>query len=311
MRRLILALLGLFTLLGGTPTAAAFDLKVVHVTGPAYALVGPTGPRTYDNYGLNATFGFIVTRAGVVLIDSGASEAGGPIIERAVAAITQQPITVVINTGSQDHRWLGNGYFARKGARIVALRRTVATETQMAGQELQQLKPVLKDRIVGTHPTPSPAPVAADETTLDIGGVMLQLRWLGNAHFAGDAVVWLPEQQVLYSGDLVFVDRLLGVLPSSDVTAWHNTFHRMEKLAPRFIVPGHGNVCTLQKAQRETGAYLDWLVDNVGAAVDNWDGLEDTVQRLADAPQFSRLADFDTLHRSNINRTFVQLEARR
>ena len=304
-------ILPLLPLLFATATATALELKVEHVAGPAYALVGSTGARTYDNYGLNATLGFVVTDAGVVLIDSGASESGAPQIEQAIARVTSQPITMVINTGSQDHRWLGNGWFAHKGARIVALRRTVATQQQFAAQELQQLQTELKDRISTTHPYPAPQPIDADEKTLKVGNVTLQLRWLGDAHFAGDAVVWLPAQQVLYSGDLVFVDRLLGVLPWSDAVAWRDTFHRMEQLKPQFIVPGHGNVCTLAKAQQETGAYLDWLVDKVGAAVDNWDPIEETVQRLADAPQFAKLANFDQLHRGNINRTYVQLEARR
>ncbi len=301
----------LFSLLLATATATAFELKAVHVAGPAYALVGPTGARTYDNYGLNATLGFVLTKAGVVLIDSGASEAGAPLIAKAIAGVTTQPITMVINTGSQDHRWLGNGWFARKGARIVALQRTVTTQQQFAAQELQQLQPDLKDRIAGTRPYPAPQPIAGDETTLTVGEVTLQLRWLGDAHFAGDAVVWLPRERVLYSGDLVFVDRLLGVLPWSDAVAWRDTFHRMEQLAPQYIVPGHGNVCTLARAQQETGAYLDWLVREVGAAVDNWEPIDDVVQRLATAPAFAKLANFDQLHRGNVNRTYVQMEARR
>ncbi len=307
-RRSLLALLAFWLL---PATAGDLVLQVAHVAGPAYALIGSTGARTYDNYGLNATLGFIVTKEGVVLIDSGASEASAPLIAQAIATVTDQPITAVINTGSQDHRWLGNRWFARQGARILALRRTVATQRQYAAQELEQLKPVLKDRLADTTPYPAPVPIDADQTTLTVGGVSLQLRWLGDAHFPGDALVWLPELHVLYAGDLVFVDRLLGVLPSSDALAWRDTFHRMAQLQPRYIVPGHGHVCSLEKAQRETGAYLDWLVREVGAAIENWDPIEETVQRLSAAPPFAALANFDTLHRGNVNRTYVQLEARR
>jgi len=299
-------------LLANVMAANAADLlKVVQVKGQAYALVGPVGGRTYDNHGLNANFGFIVTSAGVVLIDSGASTAGARLIEQAIASVTKQPVTVVINTGSQDHRWLGNGYFAQKGARIIALRRTVNTQQQFADQHVQQLSALLMDHFDATRPMTAPAPVDADQDVLQFGDVRVELRWLGDAHFAGDAVVWLPQQRVLYSGDLVYVDRLLGVLPWSDAVAWRSTFHQMEKLQPQHIVPGHGNVCGFERAQQQTGAYLDWLVREVGAAVDNWEPIDETVERLADAPAFAALANFDELHRGNVNRTYVQFESRR
>lgn len=304
-------LIALLLLTASTTTTAADVLKVQHVSGPAYAIVGPTGGRTYDNYGLNANFGFVVTYTGVVLIDSGASDSGAQLIEQAVASVTDKPITHVLNTGSQDHRWLGNGYFARKGAHIVALQRTVTTQKQFGAQHLQQLAPELKERVAGTRAVTAPEPIQADEITLTVGGMTLQLRWLGDAHFAGDAVVWLPQERVLYSGDLVYVDRLLGVLPWSDLLAWRDTFHAMEALAPQHIVPGHGGVCDLAQAQRQTGAYLDWLAQEVGAAADNWEPIDEVVDRLADAPAFRDLANFTELHRGNVNRSYVQFESRR
>ncbi|GAB4302848.1 MAG: MBL fold metallo-hydrolase [Thiohalomonadaceae bacterium] len=298
-------------LLAAATAATADVLKVHHVSGPAYAIIGPTGGRTYDNYGLNANFGFVVTNDGVVLIDSGASDSGAQLIEQAVAGVTDKAITHVLNTGSQDHRWLGNGYFARKGARIIALRRTVTTQQQFGTQHLQQLAPELKERVAGTQAVTAPEPIQADEATLTIGGIELQLRWLGDAHFAGDAVVWLPGEGVLYSGDLVYVDRLPGVLPWSDLVAWRDAFHQMETLQPRHIVPGHGSVCDLAKAQRQTGAYLDWLAQEVGAAAENWEPIDEVVERLSDAPAFRDLANYDELHRGNVNRSYVQFENRR
>lgn len=311
MRTRLRTLAAAWLLVTGMAANAGDLLKVVQVSGPAYALVGPTGGRTYENHGLNANYGFIVTSAGVVLVDSGASTAGARIIEQAIATVTKQPVTAVINTGSQDHRWLGNAYFAQKGARIIALSKTVATQQQFANQHMQQLGALLKDRFTGTKPLVAAAPIDADAMSLQFGDVSVELRWPGDAHFAGDALVWLPQQQVLYSGDLVYVDRLLGVLPGSDLLAWRDAFHRMEALAPRHIVPGHGGVCDLVKAQQQTGAYLDWLVQEVGAAADNWEPIDEVVERLADAPAFAGLANFAELHRGNVNRSYVQFENRR
>lgn len=289
--------------------ASAFQLETRQVAPEVYALIGPIGGRTYENHGLNANFGFVVTPEGVALIDSGASSDGAKVIEAAVKAVTPQPIRWVINTGSQDHRWLGNGYFAGKGAQILALKRTTDTQAQFADQHLAGLASVLKERLDGTVAVTAPQPIAADRQTLNLGGMELELIWFADAHFAGDAVVWLPKQGVLFSGDHIYVDRILGVLPWSHAQTWRAAFHQLEALQPRVIVPGHGGVCDLAKAKRDTGDYLDWLVDEVGRAQKNWEPIESVVARLADAPRFSHLENFDSLHRGNVNRTYLEFES--
>jgi glyoxylase-like metal-dependent hydrolase (beta-lactamase superfamily II) len=197
--------------------AQAFELAPQRIADGVYALIGPTGARTYDNHALNANFGFVVTNEGVALIDSGASRQGAQLLERAVQTVTDRPIRWVINTGSQDHRWLGNAYFEAQGAQIVALELTARTQRQFADQHLAGLERVLKDRLAGTAARITPEPISGDRTALTLGGVPIELHWFGDAHFPGDTVAWLPQQRVLFSGDLIYVDRMLGVLPWSHV----------------------------------------------------------------------------------------------
>ena len=102
------------------PSAHAFQPKAEKVVDNVYALIGPLGQRSPENDGLNANFGFIVTPKGVILIDSGASRLGAEKIAAAIGKVTDKPVRWVINTGSQDHRWLGNDYFAGKGAEVIA-----------------------------------------------------------------------------------------------------------------------------------------------------------------------------------------------
>lgn len=97
--------------------AAPVTVSFEPVAQNVYAYIGEMSDRTKDNYGLNSNHGLVVTDKGAVLIDSGASYMAARQLEAAAAKVTQQPIVAVINTGSQDHRWLGNGYFAAKGRR--------------------------------------------------------------------------------------------------------------------------------------------------------------------------------------------------
>jgi len=305
--RILLAPL-LFILALGAPAAHAFQPRAEKVVDNVYAIVGPLGQRSAENDGLNANFGFVVTPTGVILIDSGASLLGAKKIEAAIAKVTKQPVRWVVNTGSQDHRWLGNDYFAGKGAEVIAMSRTAATQSEYAAQHMEGLTRFLGKRMQGTKPLPAPKTLAGDSATLERGGETLELTYT-DTHFPGDAWVWLPKQRVVFSGDLVYVDRLLGVLPWSSVKNGQQAFKAMAALKPARIVPGHGRVCDLAQAQRETGDYFDFLAEKVGAAAREMEPLSETLDRYADLPAFRHLDNYEGLHRGNMNRAFTQFES--
>ena len=286
---------------------ADYQPRAEKVVDNVYALIGPLGQRSADNDGLNANFGFIVTPEGVILIDSGASRLGAEKIAAAIVKVTKQPVRWVINTGSQDHRWLGNDYFAGKGAEVMALARTAATQAEFAAQHMDAMKRFLGERMQGTKPLPAPKTLMGDSATLKLGGETLVVTYT-DAHFPGDAWVWLPKRGVMFSGDLVFVDRLLGVLPWSSVKNGQKAFHAMAALKPAHIVPGHGRVCDLAQAQRETGDYYDFLAGKVGAAAKEMEPMDATLDRYADLPAFRHLENYGDLHRANMNRAFTEFE---
>lgn len=308
MKKAILSLVALFGV-GLAGIAQAYEPKATAVVDNVYAIVGPITGRTADNDALNNNLGFVVTEAGVVLIDSGASRLGAEQIDAAIDAVTDQPVTHVINTGSQDHRWLGNAWFAEQGAEIIALERTVETQKRFADQHVARLEEVLAERFAGTEPMQATDPIDADRRTLEIGGTTFELIWFGDAHFPGDIVVWLPQTETVFTGDMVYVDRMLGIHPWSDVLSWQKAFGEMEKLEATHVVPGHGQVTDMTQARAEAGDYLDFLVTEIRAAVDNFEGLQATVDRLTDAPRFSHLEHFDNWHRTNISRAYTQIEA--
>ncbi len=306
MRALFTPLLVVLALVA--PAAHAFELKADRVVDNVYALIGPLGQRSVDNDGLNANFGFIVTPAGVILIDSGASRQGAEKIAAAIGTVTDKPVRWVVNTGSQDHRWLGNAYFAGHGAEVIALARTAATQAGFSAQHMDAMKRFLGERMQGTTPLPATRTLAGNPATLELGGETLMLAYT-DAHFPGDAWVWLPRRGVMFSGDLVFVDRLLGVLPWSSVRNGQTAFHALAALQPAHIVPGHGRVCGLAQAQRETGDYYDFLADKVGAAAREMESMDATLDRYADLPAFRHLENYDSLHRANMNRAFTEFES--
>ena len=86
------------------------------------------------------------------------------------------------------------------------------------------------------------------ETDLDLGGRTAQLRTWGVAHTRSDQVVFLPEERILFAGDLV-EERIFPIYPyfppddaDVDGNRWIEVLRRLEELNPAVVVPGHGAV---------------------------------------------------------------------
>ena len=96
-----------FCLLATTAVAAEKqELELKKVTQNVWSIVGPLTNRTKENLGNNATFGFVVTDEGIVLIDAGGSMRGAKSIHQLIKSVSNKPIRYVINSGGQDHRCL-------------------------------------------------------------------------------------------------------------------------------------------------------------------------------------------------------------
>ena len=288
--------------------AAALDMEFRPVAPGIYAFIGETGARTYENEGMNANSGFIVTDAGVVVVDSGSTWKVAEAIHAAVRRVTNQPVRFVVNTGGQDHRWLGNGYFRAQGAEILAAAAAIDDMSARGAPQLQALAGEIKDKVVGTEVV-LPTRTFLQAEVLTLAGREIHLLHFGGGHTPGDSVVWLPADGVLFAGDLVYVDRLLGILPFSSATAWLASFAAMEQLAPRVIVPGHGAVCDLPKAQRDTRDYLQLLVDHMRRSVDAMVDLQEAIDTL-DQSAFRHLANYDQLKGGNASRVYLEMEGR-
>ncbi len=289
-----------------TAQAAAGDLSVKKVADNVYAIVGDLGQRSPENLGNNATFGLVLTDAGAVLVDPGGTWKGAERLAAAVRTVTEQPIRIVINSGGQDHRWLGNGYFKAQGARIIASVAAVADQQERADAQLQGL-----EFLVGKAGLEGTRAVHAGETfgetmSFEFGGTRFELFATGGAHTPGDTVIWLPQRRVAFTGDMVYLDRILGIGSFSDFKNWIPAFDAMAALQPAHIVPGHGNPATLERARADTYAYLVNLNQRVSGVLQDGGSIEDGT--AVDQDAFSYLINFDQLARRNAQEVYIQLE---
>jgi len=289
--------------LGAQAVAVVFKPVAPNV----YAYVGDTEGRTYDNEALNANIGLVVTPAGTVLIDPGATFKTGATIAAAAKAVTPQPIKWVVNTGGQDHRWLGNGYFKGQGAEVIAHAGAEADMKARGPEHLRANALVLKGKQDGTEPVFPTRWLQGPDNTLDFGGVKLQFVYRNGGHTPGDMLVYLPATGVVFTGDVVYTDRILGLHPVSKTKTWVASFEALEALKPCVVVPGHGNVTTLAQAQRDTGNLLKALRAHMEKAVEAGTDIGLAVKSF-DATPFKHLKHVDVWLPQLANRTYLEME---
>ncbi|OQW88665.1 MAG: MBL fold metallo-hydrolase [Rhodoferax ferrireducens] len=296
------------SLLATLITLPAWAVEVVFqpVAPDVYAYIGDLEGRTYENEGLNANIGLVVTPAGAVMIDSGATAQVAAKIEAAAKKVTPQPIKWVINTGGQDHRWLADGYFSAKGAETIAHANAQADMKARTAEHLQGLK-VLKERLDGTVPALPTRWVTGPDTRLELGGTVLELKHRGGGHTPGDMLVWLPQKNVLFTGDVVYVERTLGLLEPSNSKNWLASFAVIDELQPKVLVPGHGKVTDVATARAHTRDLLLALRAHMKKAVDDGVDVSAAVKSF-DAKPFAHLKHADVWIPQLANRTYLEME---
>jgi glyoxylase-like metal-dependent hydrolase (beta-lactamase superfamily II) len=290
------------------PQQSENDDKLVleKVVDNVYAIVGPLGNRSPANLGNNATFGLVVTDEGVVLVDPGGTYLGAQRIHDVIKTVTDKPIKFVINTGGQDHRWLGNDYFHRLGAKVIASKAAVADQKSRLKDIYFTLSNSAGDKALeGT--VDRYADIQFDQRyDFSIGGFRFEVVHPGAAHSPGDAYVWLPGQKVVFSGDIIYMDRLLSVMAFSNSKAWINAFTAVEALQPEHVVPGHGKPTTLSAAKQSTYDYLTMLRSKVGEFMDEGGVIQD-VSRI-DQSRFKHLQNYDLLKGRNVQQVYQEME---
>lgn len=278
-----------------TMWASAVEVRFEPVADGVYAYVGDIGGRTVANQGLNANLGLVLTSGGAVLIDSGSTFQTARAIHEAVRRVTQQPVRWVINTGGQDHRWLGNGYFKAQGAELIAHAAAVPDMRSRGGDQFAALRTLLGPAADGTELSFPSRLLQGPEARLELGGTVFEFRHRGGGHTPGDLMVWLPHVQVAFSGDIVYVDRLLSVLPVSSTRAWVEALNALAQWNPKRIVPGHGRITDSKTAKAQSHDYLQAMRSHMQRAVEQGVDISEAVKSFNVKP-FMNLANAAELH---------------
>jgi glyoxylase-like metal-dependent hydrolase (beta-lactamase superfamily II) len=160
-----------------------------------------------------------------------------------------------------------------------------------------------------THPTD----VFDDASTLDLGTRRVELRYLGRGHTSGDIVVWLPDERILFAGDLVEA-QAAPYMGDSYPGAWSTTtLDAIAALDAEQLVGGRGPVVrgdAVARSVEDTRAFVRTTLDSTREVRDAGGSLKDAFslahERLA--PRYVKSAIFEHTMPFNVQRTWDELE---
>lgn len=287
---------------------AAAAMTPVQLTPSVWYVQGLTALGSPANQNFISNAAFIVTGQGVVVIDALGSPALAQQLVAAIRKITPQPITHVIVTHYHADHIYGLQVFKALGARILAhsaARSYLNSDT--ARLRLQASRQELAPWIDANTELVGADEWLDSERELQIGEVKLQIKHLGPSHTPEDLVVYLPQQRLLFAGDLVFRARIPFV-GQADSRRWVAALDSLLTLDTRLIVPGHGPVSESAREDMQlTRDYLIYLRSAMGRAAKNMDPFEEAYA-ATDWSRFETLPLFRLANRMNAYNTYLLLE---
>jgi len=252
-----------------------------------------------------ANIGFIVGKRCVAVIDTGGSVRIGRALLAAVRRQTQNPICYVINTHVHVDHVLGNAVFVPTGASFVGHAALPAAIARSRPYFLQHYAADL-DAPATAAQIIAPDRLVQDLLDLDLGERRLHLRAWPTAHTDCDLTVLDEVTATLWTGDLLFVQRLPAV--DGDTQGWLTVIDELARIPVARAVPGHGPLATdLGAALAPERRYLTSLLVGTRSAVDSGQSLPDAIRQVA-ASERSGWLLWDETHARNVTRVYEHLE---
>ncbi|MBK9703602.1 MAG: MBL fold metallo-hydrolase [Betaproteobacteria bacterium] len=225
----------------------------------AYAYTAEGDPNT----------GIVIGDDAVMVVDTQATPVMAQDVIRRIRAVTDKPIRYVTLSHYHAVRVLGASGYAPE--HVIASRDTFDLIVERGAQDMQseiERFPRLFRAVESVPGLTWPTIVFERRMTLMMGRLQVEIMQLGRGHTKGDTVVWLPQERILFAGDLVEYDAT-PYTGDAYLGDWPATLDAIAALEPGQLVPGRGAALKTPEAVRAgldgTRAFVTALFESVRA----------------------------------------------
>jgi glyoxylase-like metal-dependent hydrolase (beta-lactamase superfamily II) len=254
--------------------------------------------------------GVIVGDNGVMVIDAQATPVMARQVIDRVAEITDKPIKYVLLTHYHAVRVLGASAYA--GAEILASEATRALIVERGKADMDSeigRFPRLFRAVESIPGLTWPSVTFPDQMSVWLGRREVRIMHIGRGHTAGDVVAFVPDANVVFSGDLVEYHSAC-YCGDAHFTDWPATLDRLAEFSAKALLPGRGAALKTPKQVADgialTGDFLTTLYGTVTESVGKGRSLKETydaARRVMD-PKFSSFAIYEHCMPFNVARAY-------
>lgn len=258
--------------------------------------------------------GCVIGGEAVLVVDARATPVMAEDWIAEIRRLTDRPIRDLLLTHYHAVRVLGAS--AYRAERIVAHRATRDWIDERGRQDWESEMGRFPRLFRAAETIPGltwPTDVFEEPMTIDLGGRVVELRWLGRGHTAGDAVAWLPDEKICFAGDLVEA-RAAPYMGDAHVDDWRSgTLDGVAALGATVMVGGRGPAIRgaeqVAAAIEDTRAFLSTTLDLTAQVRDAGGTPRDAFRAVYDAlaPRYSGYPIFDHCMPFNVQRSWDEL----
>jgi quinoprotein relay system zinc metallohydrolase 2 len=270
-----------------------------------YVHLGKDLPLDAPGHDDIANIGFIVGSKCVAVIDTGGSVRIGRELRAAIRRRTPLPICYVIDTHVHVDHVLGNFAFKDDKPHFVG-------HPALADAMVRNRQYFMKEYGGDFDGSPSADQVVGPDQTvdrelsLDLGNRTLRLRAWPTAHTDCDLTVYDERTGTLWTGDLLFRERLPAL--DGNLKGWLAVIDELSGMKARFVVPGHGSLTAdLEVSLIREREYLTALYDGVRSELAQGQSMQDAIGKVAVAER-DRWALWEDVHPRNVARAYEELQ---
>jgi len=230
---------------------------------------------------VNSNASIILTKEGVVIIDTGQTPIDSREVQEAVKKLTALPVRLVIDTEVHPDHTTGNFVFSPPA---IVINHKGASEAMRAAADPNRLtslssqSPEMREAVQGYHLV-TPHVEYQDKTTLYVGERTFELLHLRNVHSEADTAVWLPDERVLFAASVAIPNSINNIRPFVAIPDMLAAIKMLKSLNPEIVVPGHGSFGTT-KIFDDSERYYALLLERVGALAREGKSLDQIKQEL-------------------------------
>jgi glyoxylase-like metal-dependent hydrolase (beta-lactamase superfamily II) len=297
--------------------AAAPDdepLPYYRIADDTYMLFGNIAEVDEKNRGWNGNAGFVVTDAGVFVIDSLGTPKLGRRFLATIRSVTDKPVRYLLLTHNHpDHSYGAIAFRRSTDATVIAHKGTldyihsqqidssVEYRRGFIEQDMQNFAAVTPDVLIDDE--------HFSKKRFTLGDKSFVVYNSGKHHSHGDLVLQQLPQNILWISDLAFNQRTTYMGDGDSKQAIEGQDWLLDNFSDaQLMVPGHGSAQTEPFSMvNKTRRYMQRLREEMGEAVDAGVGLQQAVDN-SDFPAWHNTRLYELNHRSNANFVYREME---